>query len=245
MGSIKAWKAVELEKITIRRLFLDSTIGIATPLQIIQELGTTFVTWKAKVTPEVLLIMKVILEQQKAIKHDHCTMICKIPRIKRPPTYEIVSAFNKAWFVVKKTWTNHVGRGFPPGESGTDFIDGLEKETVKEGQIEAKKKIERMVMEIWANEALESYNLLGPTTEYWLKEVLATSKEWQALQEVLNALDSGNEGSFQMWKDELKKATFAWEEVHDAFQAWHVKSPIGFIAWQALKNMSFSECKVC
>jgi hypothetical protein len=24
-----------------------------------------------------------------------------------------------------------------------------------------------------------------------------------------------------------------------------VKSPIGFIAWQALKNMSFSECKVC
>jgi hypothetical protein len=27
MGSIKAWKAVELEKITIRRLFLDSTLA--------------------------------------------------------------------------------------------------------------------------------------------------------------------------------------------------------------------------
>jgi serine/threonine protein kinase len=212
---------------------------------ITQELGTTFVTWKAKVTPEVLLIMKAILQQQNAIKRDQPgTMICTIPRLGQPPTYEIVSAFNKAWFLVKKSWTNHVGRGFPPGESGTDFIDGLEKETVKEGQIDAKKKTERMITEIWANEALESYNFLGPTTEHWLKEILATSKEWQTFQEILHAWDSGNEGYFQMWKDEMKKAAFAWEEVHDAFQAWHVKSPIGFIAWQALKNMSFSECEV-
>jgi hypothetical protein len=30
MGSIKAWKAVEVEKVTIRSLFLENTIDIAT-----------------------------------------------------------------------------------------------------------------------------------------------------------------------------------------------------------------------
>ncbi len=28
MGSIKAWKAVEVERVTIRRLFLENTIGL-------------------------------------------------------------------------------------------------------------------------------------------------------------------------------------------------------------------------
>ncbi len=30
MGSIKAWKAVEVEKVTIRSMFLENTIDIAT-----------------------------------------------------------------------------------------------------------------------------------------------------------------------------------------------------------------------
>jgi hypothetical protein len=30
MGSIKAWKAVEVEKVTIRSLFLENTIDIVT-----------------------------------------------------------------------------------------------------------------------------------------------------------------------------------------------------------------------
>jgi hypothetical protein len=30
MGSLKAWKAVEVEKVTIRSLFLENTIDIAT-----------------------------------------------------------------------------------------------------------------------------------------------------------------------------------------------------------------------
>jgi hypothetical protein len=52
-------------------------------------------------------------------------------------------------------------------------------ETSEECQIDGKRETERTVWEIWANEVLEPYNLLGPTAEDWLKKILATSKEWQ------------------------------------------------------------------
>jgi hypothetical protein len=38
-------------------------------------------------------------------------------------------------------------------------------------------------------------------------------------------------------------ASFAWQELCVAFHACHVESPIAFIAWQALKNKEYSECR--
>ncbi|CAN5958989.1 unnamed protein product [Sphagnum jensenii] len=213
-----------------------------------QRLGReAFATWKAKLVLEIEPILMVILERRKALTQDTYNTI--IPnfdfRVSKARTHaafdEILYAFNEAWQLVEETWTNHVGRGFRPGESGTDL--GSEMETLEEGQIDAKRETERTVREIWPNEALEPYNLLGPTAEYWLKEILATSKEWQAFRTTLNAWHSENEDNFQIWKDELQRASFAWEKVCVAYHACHVESPIAFIAWQALKNKEYSECR--
>jgi hypothetical protein len=115
-------------------------------------------------------------------------------------------------------------------------------ETLEEGQIDAKRETERTVREIWLNKAREPYNLLGPTAENWLKEILATSKEWHAFLRTLNVWHSGNEGFFQGWIYELQRASFAWQEVCVTFHACHVESPIAYVACQTLENKKYSEC---
>jgi serine/threonine protein kinase len=202
-----------------------------------QGLGTeAFATWKAKVAPEMEAILMVIFKRQKASRLDTCdTRMDKI-KFRLTPAF-----FDEAWDLVEETWTNHVERGFHPGESGTDLIDGSEMETLEEGQIDAKRETERTVREIWLNEAREPYNLLGPTAENWLKEILATSKEWHAFLRILNVWHSEHEGFFQGWKDELQRASFAWQEVCVAFHACHVESPIAYVAWQTLENKKYRE----
>jgi hypothetical protein len=84
-------------------------------------------------------------------------------------------------------------------------------------------------------------NLLGLTAEYWLKKILAISKEWKAFRGTLRAWRREKEGNFQRWKVNLQQVSSAWEKVCVAFHVWHVKSPIAFIAWQALKKMKHIE----
>jgi hypothetical protein len=126
--------------------------------------------------------------------------------------------------------------GFRLGESGTDLIDGSEMETSEECQIDGKRETERTVWEIWANEVLEPYNLLGPTAEDWLKNILATSKEWQVFRAILDAWHTEDQNSFRSWQDKLQESSSAWKEFCVLIHAWHVKSPTAFIVWQALKK---------
>jgi len=144
--------------------------------------------------------------------------------------------------LVKETWANYVTEGSRHGESGiggesgTDVIDGSEMETLEEGQIVAQRETERTVSEMWANEVLEPYNLLGPTAEDWLKKVLAISKEWQVFRATLNTWHTENQNSFRSWQEKLQKSSSAWKEVCVAIHAWHLESPTAFIVWQILKK---------
>jgi hypothetical protein len=142
---------------------------------------------------------------------------------------EILSAFDNAWYLVKETWINHVGRYAPTGT--------IRKICARHAPIST-------VREICADKTLEPYNLLGPTAKYWLKKSLATSEEWQAFLTTLHAWYSENEGGFPRWTQQLQGASSAWKQVSVAFRAWHVKSPIAFRAWQAVEkncSMNFAE----
>jgi hypothetical protein len=189
-------------------------------------------------------ILDVILKLHHALWQDPYT----IKIVNSQPTFwetnstlnEVLCAFDEAWQMVKETWANHVTGSFRLGASGTDLIDGSEMETIEEGPIDAKRETERTVWEIWANEVLEPYNLLGPTAEDWLKKILATSKEWQVFRATLNAWHTENQNSFQSWRDkELQESSHAWKEVSVAIHAWRVRSPTAFTAWQALKKEKF------
>jgi len=202
-----------------------------------QELGVDFVTLKEEVVLEILPIVKVIFTQRKLLRwyrikrYGEMTIIDRIVRGKRTETADKAEyAFRKAWDLVKETWTKHVGKGFRPGELGTDIKFGLEMR--EEGQIDGKKDTERTVREIWDYETVEPCNLLGLTAEYWLKKILATSKEWKAFRGTLHAWHREKEGNFRWWKYNLQDVIF---------HVWHVKSPIDFIAWQILKKIKHSK----
>ncbi len=150
---------------------------------------------------------------------------------------------------MKETWTKHVGKGFRPGESGTDIIYGSQMgiaytdlilEIGEEGQIDSKKETGRTVREIWDYETVKPCNLLGPTAGYWLKKILATSIEWKAFRGTLHAWHREKESNFERRKVYLQEVLYTWEEVRVAFHVWHVKNLIAFIAWQALKKMKHS-----
>ncbi len=189
-----------------------------------QGLGReAFTTWKAKVALEIKPILMVILEWGKALMQDVIMPKFGGTRVTSDEIRDVLGAheaLNEAWHLVEEAWTNHVGQGFHPGESGTNLIDGSQMETL---------------------EALERYNLLGPAAEYWLKEILATSKELQAFQ---TTLDSWRHSEiWGIWEYELRAISFALEKVVVAFHACHVERPIPFIAWQALKNKEYSMCR--
>jgi len=203
----------------------------------IQGFGAgAFETWQTEMIP----ILDVMAWLNEALCWDPYTI--KIFNLQ--PTFweanstlnEVLCAFDEIWQLVKETWANHVTGGFRLGELGTDLIDGTELETLKEGQMDSKRETERTVWEIWANEVLEPYNLLGRTAEDWLKKILATRKEWQVFREILDAWHTENENSFRIWQDELEKSLLLWKKVCDVIHAWHVESPTGFIAWQVLKK---------
>ncbi len=206
--------------------------------------GEAFATWKAKIDLEMLPILYVISKLHQALWQDPYTIKIVNPQ----PTFwetnstlnEVLCAFDEAWQMVKETWANHVTGSFRLGASGTDLIDGSEMETIEEGPIDAKRETERTVLEIWANEVLEPYNLLGSTAEDWLKKILATSKEWQVFRATLNAWHTENQNSFRSWQDKLQESSRAWKTVCVAIHAWHVKSPTAFTAWQALKKENMS-----
>ncbi|CAM6008883.1 unnamed protein product [Sphagnum balticum] len=203
-----------------------------------------FATWKAKIDLEMLPILYVISKLHQALWQDPYTIKIVNPQ----PTFwetnstfnEVLCAFDEAWQMVKETWANHVTGRFRLGASGTDLIDGSEMETIEEGPIDAKRETERTVWEIWANEVLEPYNLLGSTAEDWLKKILVTSKEWQVFRATLNAWHTENQNSFRSWQDKLQESSRAWKTVCVAIHAWHVKSPTAFTAWQALKKENMS-----
>jgi len=198
-----------------------------------------YATWKAKSASEIKSILMVILKRWEALMLDFEIRDGKT----RHGTFDnVLRAFYKAWHLVNETWTNHVGRGFRPWESGTDLANGSEMETLEEGEIVANRETESKARKIWPNEALEPYNLLGSTAEFWLKEILATSVEWQKFRRIFKAWHSVNLGS-QIWKDRLQRASFAWQEVCVAFQACHVESSIAFITWQVLLDKVDSKCR--
>ncbi|CAK9864215.1 unnamed protein product [Sphagnum jensenii] len=210
-----------------------------------QELGVDFVTWKREVDLEILPIVEVIFTLRKWLRGDSTKlsdgmmMIDHTTRGDGAKTGDKAEyAFRKAWDLVKKTWTKHVGKGFHPRESGTDIICGLEIR--EEGQINGKKDTGRTVREIWDYETVEPCNLLGPTAEYWLKKILATSKKWKAFRGTLHAWHCEKEDNFLRWKFNLQQVLKVWEELSVSFHVWHVKSPIAFIAWQTLKKMPSS-----
>ncbi|CAK9864227.1 unnamed protein product [Sphagnum jensenii] len=209
-----------------------------------QGLGTeAFATWKDKVGPEILPVVKVILEWRKALRQDATTTRREATRHDRTMMVDgvkmgdntvmpggVLCAFDKAWDLVVETWTNFVGMRYHPGESLTYLI--CESQMSDGGQIaDPDPDMYR---------PLPSYSLFGRTAKYWLKKMLSNSKEWQAFQTTANTWHSENEASFRRWKEDLQGVSFAWEKVCVAFDAWHVKSPIAFIAWQAVKN---SKCR--
>jgi serine/threonine protein kinase len=177
---------------------------------------------------------------------------------------KVLCAFDEVWQLVKETWANHVSEGSCHGESGVsegsrheesgvsegsrygesrigggsgpDVIDGSEMDTFEEGQTVAQKETERTVWEIWANEVLQPYNLLGPTAEDWLKKVLSISKEWQIFRATLDAWHTENQSSFRSWQDKLQKSSSAWKNVCVAIHALHLESSTAFVIWQILKK---------
>ncbi len=208
----------------------------------VQGLGVqAFATWKLEVVPEIAIVKHTIQHLNEAFWLDpHSMQILKPHSWGTNSTFDkVLCAFDEAWQLVKETWANHVMRGFSLRESGTDFIDGSEMETLEEGQINMKRETKRTVKTIWANEAVEPYNLLGPTAEHWLEKILATSKEWQVFQATLDAWHTENVNNFRSWQDKLQKSLSAWMEVCVQIDAWHVESPIAFIAWQFLKKKPY------
>jgi len=67
--------------------------------------------------------------------------------------------------------------------------------------------------------AEEAYYLLGPRGKYWLKEILATSKEWQTFQTTCHAWLPQNKYTYVRWESELEHAAYDWEKLQ-VVQVW-------------------------
>ncbi|CAN5958987.1 unnamed protein product [Sphagnum jensenii] len=148
-----------------------------------QGLGTeAFLTWKVKVVldilPEILPIVKVLLHVRKLRKQDSKSNIsnktmdryASLADLEMQPIrtifYGVLCIFARAWF-------DHV--------SARNLNMEIEaRELLKRG-----KSIMKPCTE-------EAYYLLGPRGKYWLKEILATSKEWQTFQTTCHAWRPGN-----------------------------------------------------
>jgi serine/threonine protein kinase len=222
----------------------------------IQELGAeAFEAWEERVWREMERVLYVLSKLKEAFRQDPYVM----PFLNPQPTlrqtnstfYKVLCAFNEVWQLVKETWAHHVtegschGESGIGGESGIHVKDGSEMETLEEGQIVAQRETERTVQEMWANEVLEPYNLLGSTAEDWLKKVLAISKEWQIFRATLDAWHAENQNSFHSWEEELHKCLSAWKKVCVAIHAWHLESPTAFIVWQILKKGKYAALFKC
>jgi hypothetical protein len=119
------------------------------------------------------------------------------------------AAFADVWWEVKKTWVNQVKLS---DTSESVFVDV-----------------------IWYDLAAERYNLLGPIAlTAWVKEILATSKDWQAFQVSLDDWHLENRNSFDTWLKDLEAASYAWHAVHVALAAWQPEHPLAFAAWHTI-----------
>ncbi|CAK9261687.1 unnamed protein product [Sphagnum jensenii] len=217
----------------------------------VQGLGKeTFETWEKKVSRDTLTVLHVFSELIEAFRQDPYSKRFLNPEPtfwERNPSFnKVLYAFDEAWQLVKETWANHVTGVSRLGESGTDgedgaemeteIIDGSEMETLDEGQIDVKRETERTVWEIWANNTLEPYDLLGSAAEDWLKKALEASEEWEVFRATLNAWRTENRNSFRSWQKKLQNSSSAWKKVCVAIHAWHVEGPTAFIVWQILKK---------
>jgi hypothetical protein len=116
------------------------------------------------------------------------------------------AAFKDVWWEVKETWANQVKL--------SDTSERL------------------MVNAIWNNLAEKPYNLLGPIAlTAWVKEILATSKDWQAFQVSLDDWHFENRNSFEAWLKDLEAASYAWQAAHVALAAWQPEHPLALRAW--------------
>jgi serine/threonine protein kinase len=119
------------------------------------------------------------------------------------------TAFEDVWLEVKETWANQVKLSDTP-----------------EGW---------MVNVIWDNLAEKRYNLLGPIAlTAWVKEILETSKDWQAFQVSLHKWQFENRNSFKAWLKDLKAASYAWKAAHVALAAWQPEHRLAVRAWRTI-----------
>ncbi|CAM6030357.1 unnamed protein product [Sphagnum balticum] len=204
-----------------------------------QGRGTeAFATWKDKIVPEILLIVKVISEWRKALRQDTTMIWRKVLRQDRTRMVDgirtgdntimrdgVLCAVDEAWDMVGVAWANLGGYGYHPGEL-TDLTYEYEDEKWA-----------------WRRRVWERYE--GRTVKNWLKEILSTSEKWQLFQTAASAWHSENEGSFRKWKEEVQAALFAWEKVCAAIHAWHLQFPISGEAWQAVQNNKWKEDENC
>jgi hypothetical protein len=127
------------------------------------------------------------------------------------------AAFEDVWCEVKETWGNQV-----------KLRDTFES---------------WMVDVIWDNLAAKPYNLLGPIAlTAWVKEILATSKDWQAFQVSLDDWHFENRNSFEAWLKDLEAASYAWQAAHVALAAWQPEHPLAFEAWHAIMKERATQC---
>jgi serine/threonine protein kinase len=218
--------------------------------------GPSYVVWEEEVVLQARRVVYVFEMLTQALSQDPYSERFLNPE---PSFWETNSSFNKvlcafdeAWQMVKETWANHVTGGSrlgksakdresgrTDGESGTDVIDTSEMEALDEGQIDAKSETERTVWQIWANNVMKPYDLLGSTAEEWLKKVLANSDEWEIFRESLDAWHIEDINSFRRWQNKLQESSSAWKQVWAAFQPfyhWHVQGLRAFTIWQFLKK---------
>jgi hypothetical protein len=119
------------------------------------------------------------------------------------------AAFEDVWREVEKAWANQVKL--------SDTSERL------------------MVNAIWNHLAEQPYNLLGPTAlTAWVKEILATSKDWQAFQVSLDDWHFKNRNSFEAWLKALEAASCAWQAAHVALAAWQPEDLLAFRAWHII-----------
>ncbi|CAK9203822.1 unnamed protein product [Sphagnum troendelagicum] len=119
------------------------------------------------------------------------------------------AAFENVWWEVKKTSVNQLKLSYTSER--------------------------RRVDELWGYRADQTYNLLGPIAlTAWVKEILATSKDWQAFQVSLADWHLESRNSFEVWLKDLEAASYAWQAAHVALAAWQPEHPLAFAAWHSI-----------
>jgi hypothetical protein len=160
-----------------------------------QGLGTeAFATWKVKtileILPQLLPIVKVILQRWNILAQ-HTNFNISDNTVDPYSTFgnlgiepvrnafgKVVCAFANAWLLKIETTDDDVSPRKVRVESSSHNIADPRK----------------WIMRFWADNA---YNLLGPTAKCWLKEILTTSKEWQAFRTTFHVWQSENERILQ------------------------------------------------